>query len=51
MKKLSYRDICHLGCVDCKQFIPSSFYFENAEEGECRGTPLEFCRRYFDARL
>jgi hypothetical protein len=49
MRMLSFKDTDHLGCIDCMQFTPSSFY--NMEEGECKGKLLEFCRRHFDARL
>jgi hypothetical protein len=35
----------HLGCVDCLQFIPSSF--DNQDEGTCIGKPLRFCESQF----
>jgi len=42
-KILEYKDIDHLGCIDCENFDGD----REMEVGNCKGELKEFCRRYF----
>lgn len=48
MRMLSFKDIDHLGCIDCEYFDGGN---PEAGIGKCLSDGKEFCKRYFDARL